>query len=277
MTVTISSEIPTGTGLFHDIPEASYLTDQTSLSSSGAKRLATATPAEFRWDQLNQRKPKPEFDFGSLVHKMVLGAGSEIVTIDADDYRTKAAREQRDQAYIDHKVPVLEKQWRKAERMVEALHLHETAHELLKVGSAEVSMYWVDPATGVRCRGRIDWLRPHVAIDYKTSADASPRAFTKSVHSFGYHQQDAWYLDGLRAVGHPVDDFLFIVQSVEAPYLVSVNRLSPEAIAYGRELNSRALATYKECKALGMWPGHGERIHTLNLPAWAYRDLEPQE
>ena len=40
---------------------------------------------------------------------------------------------------------------------------------LLASGEPEVSFYWIDAATGVTCRARVDWLVPGKAlIDVKT-------------------------------------------------------------------------------------------------------------
>lgn len=257
------------TGIVHDLPEADYHRDLTTLSSTGARILATRTPAEFRHEQQNGRPPKREFDFGHLVHRIILGAGADIVTIDAADWRTKAAKEQRDQAYAEGKTPVLEKDHRRAERVVEAFRDHPTAAGLITNGTPEVSVYWSDAWSGVACRGRIDWLRPDVAVDVKTTATSSPAAFAKSVAEYGYHQQAAWYLDGLHACGWEGRDFVFVVVSTTPPFLPFVVRLDDAAITRGRELNAKALERYAECQLTGLWPGHGDTIHTISLPAWA--------
>lgn len=256
-------------GLVHDLDEAAYHADVTTLSSSGARTLATRTAAEFRYEQKNGRPPKREYDFGHLVHRMILGAGADIVTIEAADWRTKAAKDQRDEAYAEGKTPILEKDWRKADKVVAAFRDHPTASALITNGAPEVSVYWEDPWSGVACRGRIDWLRSDVAVDVKTTQHADPRQFAKSVAEYGYHQQSAWYLDGLHKSGWEGRDFLFVTVSVNAPYLVSVIRLDDAAIQKGRELNQLALERYVECQLSGLWPGHGYGIHTISLPSWA--------
>lgn len=258
-------------GLIHDLDETAYHSDLTTLSSTGARTLATRTPAEFRHEQINRRPDKKEFDFGHLVHKMILGKGAEICVIDADDWRTKAAREKRDAAREAGEVPVLEKEWRRAERVVESFRLHETAAALISGGAPEVSLYWSDSWSGVRCRGRVDYLRPDAAVDVKTTQDADPRKFAKSVAEYGYHQQQAWYEDGLRECGWTGTDFVFVVVSVVAPHLVSVCRLDDNAVDVGRALNRRSLERFAECELTGRWPGHGDQIHTVSLPAWADR------
>lgn len=258
------------TGLVHDLDETTYHADLGTLSSTGARTLATRTPAEFRHEQQHGRPDTAAFDFGHLVHKMILGKGADIRMVDADDWRTKAAREERDAARAAGEVPVLEKEWRRAERVVEAFRLHDTAAHLITDGEPEVSLYWSDPWSGVQCRGRVDWLRNDgIAIDLKTTQDSSPAKFAKSVADYGYHCQQAWYTDGLTECDVTVTDFLFVVVSVNAPHLVSVCRLDAAAVERGRELNRIALERFAECDLTGRWPGHGPNIHTLTLPTWA--------
>ena len=70
---------------------------------------------------------------------------------------------------------------------------------------------WQDES-GVWCRALVDWL-PDVApggrlivADYKTAASADPDTWARAAASYGYHQQDAWYLAGVEALGLNPDD-----------------------------------------------------------------------
>ena len=53
---------------------------------------------------------------GSVVHAMVLGAGRQWHVIDADDWRTKAAKAERDAAESVWKVPILRPMFRSARK-----------------------------------------------------------------------------------------------------------------------------------------------------------------
>jgi len=65
-----------------------------------------------------------------------------------------------------------------------------------------------------------------IIVDYKTAASANPRRFAKSVAEYGYHQQAAWYIDGLEQITGAADAaFLFVVQQKDPPWLVSVCQL----------------------------------------------------
>ncbi|MEC4616304.1 PD-(D/E)XK nuclease-like domain-containing protein [Tsukamurella tyrosinosolvens] len=123
---------------------------------------------------LNGWAPKKEFDTGSLVHKLVLGEGADIVVVDAKDWRTKAAQEARDAAREEGKIPALTKDMQAAQAITEQVYERPIAANLFSVGEPEVSMYATDIETGVRMRGRVDWLRPDYLVDFKGLALDTP-------------------------------------------------------------------------------------------------------
>ncbi|MGC7220097.1 recE, partial [Mycobacteroides abscessus subsp. massiliense] len=79
----MSDQIPAEDGMYSGIPDEVYHGDRTSLSSSGARALlAPSCPEIFRHQQLEPPAPKPQYDFGHVAHKFVLGEGSEIAELD---------------------------------------------------------------------------------------------------------------------------------------------------------------------------------------------------
>lgn len=282
--MTRSITIPELDGIYPGVDEESYHADTTSLSSTGA-RLVLQSPAKYKWRQEHTLR-KPYFDLGSAVHTIVLGVGAEIRPIDADSYRTKSAQEARDKAYAEGVTPLLAGDFALAHAMADAVREHPAASALLKSGEAEQSVYWTDAATGIRLRARIDWLTtsPHgttpVLVDLKTTGkSAHPKDFAKTAAQYGYHFQAAWYLTALRET-HVADnaDFVFVTVEKEAPHLVSVTRLSEDALALGEIQMRQAINTYAACIETGEWPGYGDVVHDIDLPAWAYYtgDKEPE-
>lgn len=267
-------------GVYPDVPEEDYHRDPVkggSLSSSGARRLLEC-PAKFRWEQENPPPPKAAFDIGSAAHKLVLGAGPELEVIDADNWQTKAAREARDAARAAGKIPVLTHEHETVTAMAEAIRRHPIASRLLdpEQGDPEQTLVWECEQTGVTCRARLDWLpRPTdgrlILSDYKTSVSAEPTSFAKSVANYGYHQQDPWYIDGVRTLGLGGADtaFLFIVQEKTPPYVVTIFELDTEARRIGVRRNLEARLTYARCTETDHWPTYTDQIELLSLPAWA--------
>ena len=257
--------IPQEDGIYSDIPEREYHADRESLSSSGARKLKV--PAQFRWEQDNPSPPTTAMDFGTAVHTFVLGAGPEIVSVDAKSRSAKAYLE----ANTDRgdTVPLLAAEVLRAKAAAEALKSHPIVAKHLTEGRAELSGYYRH--NGVRLRFRPDWLNDTVCLDVKTAQSADPDEFSRSVAKWGYHQQQAWYEDGLAAHGITGLRFLFAVVEKEPPYLASVCELDPESVNEGRRLNRQAIDTYLACTESGMWPGYGTTVHPINLPAWAFR------
>ena len=266
-------------GIYAGISDTDYHNDHSTLSSSGARTLTTYTPAEYLEQLLTPPNPKPQYDFGHAAHKMILGEGAKLVRVDAPDWRTKTAREAREKAWAHGRVPMLKHQIEQAQVMAGKVFQHDVAAKLLQTGVAELSGYWTDPETEVRLRFRPDFLpdvgdRRPIIVDVKTSVSASPKRFAKSVADYGYHQQGAWYIDGLAATTAAEDAaFLFIVVQKDPPHLVSVCQLDPEAIELGRRQNRAAIDLYARCKETNTWPGY-EGIHNLSLPRWAVTQIE---
>jgi hypothetical protein len=257
-------------GIYDDLDEATYHGDPDSLSASGMKLLLQA-PALFRYRQDNPEH-KDVFDFGAAAHKKVLGVGAETVTVHADDWRSKAAREARDEARSAGKVPLLAKDAAAVDAMADALSSHRLAAKLLTDGQPEVSAFWHDEAWGITRRARFDWLRTDgIVVDFKTCASANPRRLPSVAHDFGYHLQEANYRDVAEGVGLDVADFVFVFQEKTAPYLVTVARLDPEFVALGRARCAEALERYRDCTQTGIWPGYANDLTdlTITAPRWA--------
>ncbi|MET8113734.1 PD-(D/E)XK nuclease-like domain-containing protein [Streptomyces prasinus] len=257
-----------------------YHADRTSISSTGLRALLNpGCPAQFKYDRDNPQPPKREFDLGHAAHKLVLGEGEELEVLDFDNYLTKAAKAARAEAYETGVVPLLRHEYKQVEAMAAAVRQHPDAGPLLAMqGVAEQSIYWTDPATGVRCRVRPDWLAQHPAVtlvvDLKTTTDASPEACSKAIESYSYHQQGALYIDGVQAAGLAPEGarFIFVFVSKKAPHLVTVRELADQDQDIGRARNERALRLYADCERTGEWPdwtGPVPTIPQIGMPTWA--------
>lgn len=256
-----------------DIPNEEYQAHP-ALSSSGAKKLLPPScPAIFDYERRHGEERKREYDLGSAAHTLLLGSGPQPYVIDADSYRTKAAQQERDAAYERGDVPLLPAEFDAVQAMVSAVLAHPCAGDLLSVGQAEQSLFWTDPATGVPCRARLDWLRGDCIVDLKTSTSAAPGHISKVVADFGYHTQAAFYLAGavhLELI--PADaPFYFIFLSKNPPHLVKVVELDETALAIGRDRMNSALEIFRDCTESGVWPDYGSDIELVSLPAWEIR------
>lgn len=272
-------------GVYDDMPAEVYHADPVpggSLSSSGARQLlAPSCPALYRYHADHGRPPNRVFDLGHAAHLLVLGAGPELVVVDTEDWRTKAARAERDAAYLADKVPVLVAEYEQAEAMAAALRAHPTAAALFHpdAGRPEQSLFWADREFGVWRRARLDWLPTHrtaagrlVVPDYKTCASAEPGAAARAMASYGYYQQAAWYLDAVTALdlaGDVDPACVLVFQEKTPPYLITICAPDVMALKWGRMRNRKALDVFRRCQATGEWPGYTDNVVSLSLPRWA--------
>jgi hypothetical protein len=157
-------------------------------------------------------------------------------------------------------------------RMARSVFEHPAAAMLLGLaGKAETTWMWTDEASGLECKCRPDWLTDdhRLIVDLKTTEDASPKGFQKSVAAWRYHVQSSWYLDGLeRAGGTRPDQFIFIVVEKKPPYAVAVYAADADMIAAGAKQARLDLDTLAVCKAADAWPGYSDQIETISLPPW---------
>ena len=258
-------------------------TEAGSLSSTSAKKLLPpSAPAIYRWEQ-DHPVEKDCFDFGRAAHRLVLEGEAElraslVTVVDFPSWQFKAAKEAKAEARADGKAPVLAKDWQAILDMAAALKAHPTAGRLFDAarGNPEQSLFWRNAEHGVMRRCRLDFL-PHpqdgrrlVLADYKTCAGLpDPTTWAKSAADYGYHQQAAGCIEGVRAVGLADDPaFIFVVQSKQPPYLVTLVELDETALKIGGTLNRVAMGIFAECQRTGQWPGYDPGVHLASLPPW---------
>lgn len=253
------------------VPEA-------SLSGSVAIPLVHRSPRHAWWahPRLNpdcEAKHSDRMDLGTVAHALLLGVGGEIVTIDAENYTTKKAREERDAAREAGRTPVLKASYEQAEQMVvKASAFLDNALPGWAAGKPEQVMIWREGEAW--CRGMVDWLMDDLltVIDYKTTGtSARPDDVERHLFDMNYHLKAAFYERGLNVL-HPEGAgrrrFLFLFQETDAPYECSLVGLSEGAMMIGRKQATYAIRRWQQCIKSGVWPGYGLAPHTASPPPW---------
>jgi exodeoxyribonuclease VIII len=176
-----------------------------------------------------------------------------------------------------HRTVLEPEAWDQLMSMRDAVMAHPKARAILDMeGVAERSVYWLDKATGVLCRCRPDWWvrKRGIILDVKTTEDASPEGFGKSIANWSYDTQDAFYTDGCEAIGEPLRAFLFLAVEKSArvvdgkPLGVGVYQLDDAGRDVGRAKYREDLAVYAQCQATGIWPCYGDNVQAISLPQW---------
>jgi exodeoxyribonuclease VIII len=168
--------------------------------------------------------------------------------------------------------------------MRDSVMAHPAARALLTAvpGVAERSAYWTDPVTGELCRCRPDfWRNDGIIVDLKSTEDASPDGFAKSIANWRYHVQHPFYVDGLQLAmtqggihqapgGLFPRTFVFLAVEKRAPYAVGVYVMDQDSIELGRAEYRADLARYAACRATDNWPGYGDKIQNITVPPWLF-------
>lgn len=268
-------------GIYPNIEAADYHASE-FFSCSKAKQLLADGPAKFRWAMLNNiRRHSLAFDIGTAAH-LVLQPDkwdSQVLVVDADDWRTKAAKEEKAIAYATGRTPLLAKQAGSVRAMQARLLSHPVAGRLLASGQGEVTII-AKHETGIWLKSRLDWLTDDngpVILDYKTTENANPEAFAKSCWNSGYYMQEPWYCDIYQQSTGRKPRFVFIVQETAPPYEIALYCLDESDADLGRRQNRRAIHLFAECLAADSWRGYGDQPQLVTLPNYAHYQLADME
>lgn len=284
-------------GVFETMPAAEYHSIH-AMSAGGLKRMRKS-PAHFYGLQLDPNRP-PEGEpsaalrNGQMTHCATFEPAAfhdryVVAPKDAPRRPTeaqwRAAKPSPESAaamawWADFKARAAGKQiideaeMRAAAAQARALRALPEIAALLADGMPEVSAFWIDEATGELCKCRPDLVSPAgdgvILVDGKTCQDASPGGFSRSIWTFDYHLQAAWYSDGYeRASGKRVHGFVFAAVESAWPHVAAPYMLGDDVLDKARAVNRRLLNQYAECKRTGVWPGYSAGIQLIDLPRWA--------
>jgi hypothetical protein len=148
---------------------------------------------------------------------------------------------------------------------------------LLEKGYPEASLFWVNPSTGLACKGRLDWIAGEGAIiDLKTTTSIDPRIFATHAWRMGYFHQAAMYQEAY-AVSSGMGTILrcgLIAVEKDPPHACRLFWLDPDSLSKAWSEYQGWLNQVKDCQATGIWPGPGPVESELAAPAWATADNE---
>jgi hypothetical protein len=142
--------------------------------------------------------------------------------------------------------------------MIESLLAHPVATKLLKGASFELSGWFRDPVTGLKCRIRPDAVREDLSAlpDLKTARDISPAGFAKAVWNHGYHIQLQFYAMGLQAIfAKKPRNLCFIAVENQEPFDCVVYACDEGMITRAEMEIQTGLARIKRGVETGNWAG----------------------
>ena len=272
--------------IVENLPAQAYHSDE-AVGSSLVRYLQKSTPMH-ALEMLNTPMASAAMALGTAKHAATLEPENDLaqaVVSPNVDKRTKAGKEEYaafeaanvgrciitpDQAQqLDGMVAACDRDWR-------------IKHCLSACKKREVSVF--GEIGGFPAKARLDaWNGHGMVCDLKTTRDLAGD-FEKSIASFGYGLQAAWYRAVLRsamsATGRMMPDdfsFVFLVVETTAPFGTAVYRMSDEVMdAYSDRLVELQKLWWK-CKAENKYPGWPQDdVVDIGLPAWAMKKLQEQ-
>ena len=268
-------------GIVHGMPEDEYH-GGTELSNSGITDLLRS-PFHYWAMHINpdrpEQKEKPGQQAGTLAHCATLEPHrlEQRFAVGPDARRNSNAwKDAEAEAKERGKILVKPDEYATAKAQAESILSIPDLRKALEQGNTEVSAFWTDRETGVRCRVRPDivYETPHgiVLFDLKTFGDASPDEFLRQIARKTYQRQGAMYCDGYGAAADAdVRLFVFVAIEDKYPFAVSAIRLDGDSREAGWLSYRRGLSLYAEHERKG-WPSAPcltDGIIEARIPEWA--------
>jgi len=254
-----------------------YHADTQRVSNSMLSVLASPQEYQQRYITKTMPHPKPSeaMALGTLVHCMALEPNAVVnrfvIKPEGMDRRTREGKLAYQTLIESGKDIVTLEQFETAQACWQALAYHDQIGVALRAdGIIEQRIDWERNGLPMRCKP--DKIIPtmQLIVDVKTSADASPKEFAKSVANFGYARQAALYQDAVAShYGGELFRFLFAVVCTDPPYEVACYELSDEAMRYGYRNADTLISELQVRIERDYWlPDWGSGIVTLDLPRW---------
>ena len=247
-----------------------------TLNSSVAYKLISRSPlhawaAHPKLNPAREPETSDAFDLGTAVHALLLECRDIIEVCAFDDWRTKDAKNMRDIARQDGKIPLLPHQAELVRRMAGVgRKAMDTCPDLRGCGpyDPEQTIVYRYEDTWLRCRPDLIAQDKLVVLSYKTAQSAEPEKFTRSLLDYGYEMQAAFEINAVESLTGVRPKYVWVVQESAEPYAVSFVGMSPGMHEYAQERFESAVGVWADCLERNEWPGYPERVHWVDLPGY---------
>ena len=241
-----------------------------AVSKSGLD-LIHKSPAHYK---AARHEDTPALRFGTAFHCAVLENDrfNATYTVIEGDRRTKAVKDSIKDAEAAGKIILTADDFNAIMSMAQAVFKNPICAALLRGSLKENSVFSELDGVRVKCRPDGWSIEKGVLFDLKSTEDASPEGFARTVAKYRYHVQDAFYRHVVAsATNCDADDlsFIFIAIEKKPPFAVALYTLDELAKLQGWVDAREDLRRYKVAKDTGKWGGYSPRIETLSLPRWA--------
>jgi len=291
--------LPTdGRLLVLDMPNEMYHRGP-GVSSSGLKRM---TKSPWAYQHGGQEEETDAMALGTLCHTALLEPeklNEELFALLPTDENGKdIRRDKRTKAYqefladIGERIQVRHRDWETAQKTAASVRSHPAFMAWMESDAehfAEVSVYWLDPASGVLCRCRPDLLTiprddalPLTCWDLKTTKDSGYSAVQFHGEKYGHWPlQASFYTEGLRQFFQREASFNIIAAERDGAMETNIYQYEAQGCVtpigqIGRAQVREALDKVAACTESGQWPRQQEGIADMEPSAFLSRQYDPE-
>jgi exodeoxyribonuclease VIII len=238
-----------------------------ALNQSAAKHLLTS-PAHYQAYIHTPQEETKALRFGTFVHSAILEPhtlNDLYATAPDVDKRTKQGKEDWAAfATANAGKTILDAEESAMGHLVASSARFALKRLGVEFDATEV-MYHVD-YNGVSLKAAIDGVAGDYLWDIKTTDDASAAGMLKAIRNYRYNLQAYWYrLVYELATGKRPLGFRFLFVEKEPPFACAVCEIGPELMSWAIADFEKALTTYKDCTASGVWPAYPDDIQVIDV------------
>lgn len=272
-------------GIYRDMDARTYQADPCelpSLNQSIIPALVDRSPyhAAYKHPRLNPYGDALQASlaqyFGEAVHRIALGRGREISPIRYRDYRDASARDARDMAIANNRIPVLEHELVRAR---DVAHVLIAAIERACEGhpyETEVVLLWKERTMygEIWCRAQLDVWCPALSLILDPKAlriAATPDGFGRAAGDAGYDIQAVMYGRGVDQLLPEHRDrirFANLVVENYPPYAVRAFAPGTNTRYVAERQVAKAMELWAKCLHHHDWPGYPTEIEPYETPAF---------
>ena len=257
-----------------------YHSDKTAVSSTVLKLFdKSAASVLCYYMTRDEGEDEPEhFRLGRAIHVASLEPKKfiEFVVQQPEFKGTGSRREKAEWTAAQKKESIIlsQKEFLQIEGMVNSVLQYPDAVALMNHGVPEISGYYRDKETGIKCKIRPDlWdEKNEVLLDVKSCVDCSPYAFSKRIYEYKYHLSMAMYAEGIYQItGKRPETWVFLAIEKKPPYECAIYICKEKMMKKGYEDYNFSMQKLKLCLETNQWPRRQDGMEELDLPEYVYK------
>lgn len=265
--------------------ESEYHADKTAVSSSSLRLIHYESEKHFhsRFIKGEEKKQTDAMRLGTIIHKAIL-EGDEFTSLYIVEPKfegltqdgkmssqSKAAREKKEEWRAENfgKIIVTQDERDMIFGIIDSVMGHNDAMAFIRGCEREVSGYYTDPGTGIRCRIRPDYKNSADGVlgDVKSVRSCKQNDFMWQMIRLGWDFQLGMYSAGMEVIdGKPPFVSHFLAVEKEPPYSVAVYVIDVGSLDWSQTNYRKALVRLKNCIRTDKWSPYQERWASISIP-----------